>query len=217
MAEQVKGVSSDAPIVTNEKGGMQSKVEYGFHLCDTGAMLALAETLQYGASHYARDNWRKIPAEEHFNHMLIHYYAWLSGDTSDNHLGHMFCRAMMLYATAKAEDAEKAIPAPDKPDRPTQAELEDLFTDPYDSMRSVRGATSVALGEPAKGKYDGLSSVLLVEAICESVENKCKICPISSFALCVSDSRGCNIYAKNHPAEFRKIAIDYLEGLEKQN
>ena len=100
---EVKGVSPDTEIVTNDKGGKQSKVSYGFHLCDTGAMLALAKTLQYGASRYARDNWRKIPAEEHFNHMLIHYYAWLSGDKSDDHLAHMFCRAMMLYATGKAE------------------------------------------------------------------------------------------------------------------
>ena len=99
----VKGVSPDAEIITNEKGGMQSKTAYGFHLIDTDAILALAEVLQYGASKYARDNWRKIPSEEHFNHMMIHYYAWLKGDRSDDHLGHMFCRAMMLYATAIRE------------------------------------------------------------------------------------------------------------------
>lgn len=98
----IKGVSPDAPIVTNEQGGMQSKTEYAFHLIDTDAILALAEVLQIGANKYARDNWRNIPSEEHFNHMLIHYYAWLKGDTSDDHLGHMFCRAMMLYATGKA-------------------------------------------------------------------------------------------------------------------
>lgn len=109
----IKGVSPDAPIVTNERGGKQSKTAYGFHLCDADAMLALAEVLQYGASRYARDNWRKIPAEEHFNHMLIHYYAWLKGDASDNHLGHMFCRAMMLYATGKEEDAIKAAKGQD--------------------------------------------------------------------------------------------------------
>jgi hypothetical protein len=100
---EIKGVSPDAPIITNEHGGKQSKVEYGFHLCDTDAMLALAEVLQYGASRYVRDNWRKIPAEEHFNHMLIHYYAWLKGDKQDDHLAHMFCRCMMLFATGKAE------------------------------------------------------------------------------------------------------------------
>lgn len=107
MAE-LKGVSADAEIVTNEHGGKQSKTEYGFHLMDAGAILKLAEVLQYGASRYARDNWRKIPSEEHFNHMMIHYYAWLMGDRQDDHLGHFFCRAMMLFATGKAEEAAKA-------------------------------------------------------------------------------------------------------------
>ena len=102
----IKGVSPSAEIVTNEHGGKQSKAEYAFHLCDTGAMLALAETLQIGASRYARDNWRKIPAEEHANHMMIHWYAWLSGDRSDDHLAHLFCRAMMVYATGKAEESK---------------------------------------------------------------------------------------------------------------
>ena len=55
MAE-LKNVSPDAEIVTNESGGKQSKVEYGFHLCDYGALFALAEVLQYGASRYERDN-----------------------------------------------------------------------------------------------------------------------------------------------------------------
>ena len=99
----IKGVSPDTEIVTNKDGGKQSKSEYGFHLIDTDAIVALAEVLQIGANRYARDNWRKIPSEEHFNHMMVHYYAWKSGDTSDDHLGHMFCRAMMVYATGKAE------------------------------------------------------------------------------------------------------------------
>lgn len=103
MAHILKGVSPDEEIVVNKAGGKQSKVEYGFHLLDADAMLSLAQVLQYGASRYARDNWRKIPSEEHFNHMMIHYYAWLKGDTQDDHLGHFFCRAMMLYATAIAE------------------------------------------------------------------------------------------------------------------
>lgn len=99
----IKGVSPDSPIVINEKGGKQSEVKYAFHLIDTDFMLSLSEVLAYGAKRYARDNWRLIPAEEHFNHMMIHYYAWLKGDKQDDHLGHFACRAMMFFATAKAE------------------------------------------------------------------------------------------------------------------
>lgn len=101
---QLKNVGKDAPIVVNEKGGKQSKTAYAFHLCDYDALLALAEVLQEGAERYERDNWRKIPSDEHFNHMLIHAIAYLKGDKQDDHLGHMFCRAMMFYATAKAEE-----------------------------------------------------------------------------------------------------------------
>ena len=114
MAE-LKGLSPDAEIITNAQGGMQGKAEYGFHLCDYGALFALGEVMQYGATKYERDNWRKIPAEEHFNHMVIHALAYLSGDRQDDHLGHMFCRAMMFYATAKAEEAPASIA-----DKPTE-------------------------------------------------------------------------------------------------
>ena len=99
---QVKGVSPDTETVTNDKGGMQSKVAYGFHLCDYEALFALAEVLQEGAQKYARGNWKSIPAEEHFNHMLIHALAYLCGDRQDNHLGHMFCRAMMFLFHGKS-------------------------------------------------------------------------------------------------------------------
>jgi hypothetical protein len=95
----VKGVGKDEPITTNEQGGMQSRVLYGFHLCDPRAMLALAEVMQIGAEKYARDNWRKIPCEEHINHAMIHYWAYLAGDTSDDHLEHALARAMMAVAT----------------------------------------------------------------------------------------------------------------------
>jgi hypothetical protein len=87
MAEILKGVSPNAEIVANEHGGKQSKTAYGFHLIDADAILSLAEVLQYGASRYERDNWRKIPSEEHLNHMMIHYYAWLKGDTTSSVIG----------------------------------------------------------------------------------------------------------------------------------
>lgn len=100
----VAGVSPDEPIVTNSQGGKQARAMYAFHLLDTDAMLSIARVMQEGSDKYERDNWRKIPAEEHMNHMLIHWYAWIKGDRSDDHLAHMFTRAMMCYACAHAED-----------------------------------------------------------------------------------------------------------------
>ncbi len=101
---QVKGVSPDAPIVTNEAGGKQSKVEYAFHLCNPLALFKLAEVMQIGADRYERDNWKKIPAEQHYNHLMIHLLAWQAGDKSDDHLGHAMARMMMLWTMANEEE-----------------------------------------------------------------------------------------------------------------
>ena len=215
----LKGVSADADIVTNEQGGKQSKVSYGFHLIDTDAILSLAEVLQYGISRYSRDNWRKIPSEEHFNHMLIHYYAWLSGDTSDNHLGHMFCRAMMLYATAKAEEAEK-----DKPSTIPAIDPSDMGEKDVSEPEEVGEELVKTVGEnpyvpedwkqrvdKLKGKYEGLSNSILKECVCTHFSDCGDGCPL----YVKYQTYKCeNIWIANHPEEFRKIAIEYLEGLE---
>lgn len=103
----ISGVTPAEPTVTNSQGGKQARSLYAFHLLDTDAMLSIARVMQEGSEKYERDNWREIPAEEHFNHLAIHWYAWLKGDRSDDHLAHMFTRAMMCYACAKAEDANE--------------------------------------------------------------------------------------------------------------
>ena len=95
----IPGVGPDVPVVTNEKGGMQSKVERAFHLMDGKAMFRLAGVLHIGAQKYARDNWRKIGCEDHINHALQHLFAYQAGDKQDDHLGHAFCRLMMACAT----------------------------------------------------------------------------------------------------------------------
>lgn len=92
----VKGAGPDAPVITNEKGGQQSKAAYAFHLIPDIVMLDLAERFQYGQERgYARDNWMLIPAEEHYNHMLIHYHKVRAGDVDDNHRQAFICRAAM--------------------------------------------------------------------------------------------------------------------------
>lgn len=67
------------------------------------AIVEIAKVLQYGASRYRANNWRLIPQEEHINHALIHYMAYLLGDEQDDHIEHCMCRLMMAYATEKSE------------------------------------------------------------------------------------------------------------------
>ncbi len=100
----ITGVGADAPTVTNKQGGKQSAVSYAFDCLDPKAMFAMCKVLKEGRDKYGSDeNWRKIPAVEHFNHMVIHAFAWLAGDKSDDHLSHIMCRAMMLYSVANNE------------------------------------------------------------------------------------------------------------------
>ena len=90
----IRGVGKDAPMVVNEHGGKQSKVEYAFDQLDPLAMFQLAGIIQKGAEKYGRGNWKKITTEEHLNHALQHIFAHLAGDKQDDHLGHAFCRLM---------------------------------------------------------------------------------------------------------------------------
>lgn len=101
----VDGVGLDAVTVTNEAGGRQSAVLYRFDLLDPAAMFAITKVLAEGAVKYGESNWRNIEARDHLNHMLVHAYAWLAGDETDEHLSHVFCRAMMAMAMELESEA----------------------------------------------------------------------------------------------------------------
>lgn len=100
---KIKGVGPDEPIQVHPNGAMEAKMSYGFHLLDAKAMFALAEVMHQGARKYARDNWRGIPVESHINHLLQHIFAFMAGDTQDDHLEHALARAMMALAVHLTE------------------------------------------------------------------------------------------------------------------
>jgi hypothetical protein len=94
----------DAPVTTNEKGGSQSDIPVRFDLIDAKAMFEMAKVLDHGAKKYGANNWRKIDVEDHLNHLLMHTYAYLSGDRTDEHLSHILCRATFALGVALQED-----------------------------------------------------------------------------------------------------------------
>ena len=99
----VKGVGKDEPTTINEKGGAQSETLYRFDLVDPLAMMEMCKVLKEGSDKYGKygfENWRNIPIYEHLNHLLIHTYAYLAGDESDEHLSHIMCRAMFAQGVA---------------------------------------------------------------------------------------------------------------------
>ena len=106
----------------------------------------------------------------------------------------------------------------DKTKEPYTTYLEEMgeedVSEPFDSERNVCGVTSVALGEPVKGKYEGLSNQELMECVCSNFGICGILCPLYVRGnTCKCES----IWRANNPEEFRKIAIEYLEGLDKQN
>ena len=101
----IPGVGREIPTIENALGGKQSKSYYRFDLMDTQALFALGRVLHEGAEKYGIDNWRKITPEDHINHALIHIYAWLGGDTQDEHLSHAFARIMMALGRIAASSA----------------------------------------------------------------------------------------------------------------
>lgn len=102
MAENyIFGVGPATPVVENENGGKQSDTPYGFHLIPTSAIFDAARVLKSGADKYGETfynrNYTKIDEVDHLNHALQHIYAFLAGDTQDDHLGHALVRMMFAY------------------------------------------------------------------------------------------------------------------------
>lgn len=62
------------------------------------ALEAILATLEYGSKVHA-DNpqkWRLQTAQEHLEHALAHYQNHVRGDRTEEHLGHMICRQVMM-------------------------------------------------------------------------------------------------------------------------
>ena len=91
----------DAPRVTNEKGGMQSKLDVDYRFVDPVALVELCKVMmsnsdQYGGK-YPINNWQKIPAVDHYNHLMHHLVSMMATpDQEADHAAHALCRAMML-------------------------------------------------------------------------------------------------------------------------
>ena len=71
------------------------------------AEVALSGAKKYGETVHDR-NYVKIPVEEHANHAIQHLYAFLAGDTSENHLAHAMVRCCFAYDVNEMEGEANA-------------------------------------------------------------------------------------------------------------
>jgi hypothetical protein len=94
----IEGMGPNAPTYTTPTGGRHSDTGYLFTEIDPKAVFVLAAILARGSKKYGRSNWRAISVEDNLEHVLGHTFAYLAGDTSDDHLGDALCRAMFALA-----------------------------------------------------------------------------------------------------------------------
>lgn len=94
----IEGVGPNQPTITTPQGGQHSDTPYAFHLIDPYALCAIAKVHKEGAEKYGADNWRGIPIPDNLNHAIQHIYAYLAGDTQDEHLAHAACRLIFALA-----------------------------------------------------------------------------------------------------------------------
>lgn len=100
---KIKGINSGEVSVT-EAGGMHAELNCRFDLIDSKALFKLAAALHEGGVKYGDENWRKVPIRHQLNHALTHIFAYLAGDTQEEHLSHAFTR--MMFATALEKEGE---------------------------------------------------------------------------------------------------------------
>lgn len=94
-----------AQIEVNEHGGAQSKINGRYDMIPGNALHVLAGVFALGAKKYARNNWKRIPYEDHINHALAHLASLANdenGPGEEDHLAHAFTRLAM--AISQRED-----------------------------------------------------------------------------------------------------------------
>ena len=76
-------------------GGKRDRVSERFDLVPADAMLAVSKAMGEGAQKYGDENWRGLPLGNIVNHAVRHVFLWMSGDRSEDHLGHAAAGLLM--------------------------------------------------------------------------------------------------------------------------
>jgi hypothetical protein len=111
----IDGVGPDAKIVTKANGYRTSDVPYAMHLMPGAALLHMSNIMCEGAKTHGENNWKNGSVDDHINKLLVHAFAYLAGDDSDDHLGHLAWRGMAALEIA-IQDKRKAEAEADRGD-----------------------------------------------------------------------------------------------------
>ena len=80
-----------------------SKPEYKY-LVPNGTLQILQDTMEEGVEKYPNGEGWKKPIEYHLDRIVAHIVTYRNGDTSENHLAHIFTRGMMVNTIAGKRD-----------------------------------------------------------------------------------------------------------------
>lgn len=94
----------DGEMVRYETGSVRSSAveDYRYDLITPIGLAAVARTCAEGAAKYGDHNWEKgQPVSDILNHAIKHLYDFLSGDRSEDHLGHAAWNVMAAIHTCE--------------------------------------------------------------------------------------------------------------------
>lgn len=94
---KMNNLDDKQPVVTNAAGGIQHERPYRSQALFFKALLAISN-VRYDAvvnKGYSDDNYKLIDKYDHIGRALTHIFAYMAGDTSNDHLAHAATRILM--------------------------------------------------------------------------------------------------------------------------
>lgn len=171
------------------------------------AMLEVAKQYEDGCQKYGDRNWEKgIPVHCFIDSGVRHYLKYLRGDTDEPHDRAFIWNMLGAIWTHENKPELIDLPFANKNEatshRPTQAEYEEMFTE-----------------DKPKGKYEGIGNQQLSDTVCDGSDLNQFRCEYGKCPLVVKvngETLTCTPFMQQYPEAFRRVAIEYLEGLERK-